>query len=179
MAGRSRSEWAPAATMTASVAEFARYWDGVRRRTWAAVDRVEPRLLDWAPRAGEMTCGAIVRHLAGAERFFVTKVVDDRFTEDLDPGAALDHAETRARLESVHRDEMARLAALDDGVLASPRRDLDGGTMKAWRFLMAMVENEVHHRSQLDSYLSLAGVEPPQIYGWRMEDVVAKVTGAR
>ena len=42
MAGRSRSEWAPAATMTASVAEFARYWDGVRRRTWAAVDRVEP-----------------------------------------------------------------------------------------------------------------------------------------
>jgi hypothetical protein len=44
MAGRSRSERAPAATATmiASVAEFARYWDGVRRRTWAAVDRVEP-----------------------------------------------------------------------------------------------------------------------------------------
>jgi len=74
---------------------------------------------------------------------------------------------------------MARLATLDDAVLASPRRDLDGGTVKAWRFLMAMVEHEVHHRSQLDSYLSLVGVEPPQIYGWRMEDVVAKVAGAR
>ena len=181
MAGRSRSERAPAAapTMIASVAEFARYWDGVRRRTWAAVDRVEPGLLDWAPRPGEMTCGEIVRHLAGAERFFVTKVVEDRFTEDLSPGAALDHAQTRARLECVHGEEMARLATLDDAVLASPRRDLDGGTMKAWRFLMAMVEHEVHHRSQLDSYLSLAGMEPPQIYGWRMEDVMAKVTGAR
>jgi uncharacterized damage-inducible protein DinB len=164
--------------MITSVAEFARYWDGVRRRTWAAVDRVGPELLDWAPRPGEMTCGEIVRHLAGAERFFVTKVVEDRFTEDLGPGAALDHAQTRARLDSVHRAEMARLAGLDDGTLTSPRRDLDGAPVKAWRFLMAMVEHEVHHRSQLDSYLALAGVEPPQIFGRRMEDVLAQVTGA-
>jgi len=101
--------------MISSVAEFARYWDGVRRRTWAAVDRVEPGLLDWAPRPGEMTCGEIVRHLAGAERFFVTKVVEDRFTEDLSPGAALDHAATRARLEGVHREEMACLAMVGTG----------------------------------------------------------------
>jgi uncharacterized damage-inducible protein DinB len=40
---------------------------------------------------------------------------------------------------------------------------------------MAMVEHEVHHRSQLDCYLAEAGVEPPQIYGWRMEDVMARV----
>ena len=163
--------------MITSVAEFARYWDGVRRRTWAAVDRVGPELLDWAPRPGEMTCGEIVRHLAGAERFFMTKVVEDRFTEDLDPGPALGHAETRARLESVHREEMARLAGLDDGALASPRRDLDGAAVKAWRFLMAMVEHEVHHRSQLDRHLALAGVEPPQIFGRRMEDVLAQVAG--
>jgi uncharacterized damage-inducible protein DinB len=165
--------------MIGSVAEFARYWDGVRRRTWAAVDRVGPGLLDWAPRPEEMTCGEIIRHLAGAERFFVTKVVEDRFTEDLSPGAVLGHAETRARLESVHREEMARLGGLDDRTLTSPRRDLDGGTVQAWRFLMAMVEREVHHRSQLDCYLAEAGVEPPQIYGWRMEDVVAKVAGSK
>ena len=51
--------------MITSVAEFARYWEGVRRRTWTAVDRVEPGRLDWSPRPGEMTCGEIVRHLAG------------------------------------------------------------------------------------------------------------------
>jgi uncharacterized damage-inducible protein DinB len=161
--------------MIDSVAEFARYFEGVRRRTWAAVDRIGPDLLDWSPRAGEMTCGEIVRHVAGAERFFVTKVVEDRFTGDLDPGSALDHATTRARLESVHREQMARLAGLPDAALRTPRRDLDGGPVKAWRFLMAMVEHEVHHRSQLDCYLAQAGVEPPQIYGWRMEDVMARV----
>jgi uncharacterized damage-inducible protein DinB len=161
--------------MIDSVAEFARYFEGVRRRTWAAVDRVGPDMLDWRPRPGEMTCGEIVRHVAGAERFFVTKVVEDRFTGDLDPGAALDHAATRTRLESVHREQMARLAGLSDDVLRAPRRDLDGGSVKAWRFLMAMVEHEIHHRSQLDCYLAEAGVEPPQIYGWRMEDVMARV----
>jgi uncharacterized damage-inducible protein DinB len=70
---------------------------------------------------------------------------------------------------------MARLVALDDGVLKSPRRDLDGGTIKAWRFLMAMVEHEVHHRSQLDCYLAEMGVEAPQIFGRRFEDVSAQV----
>ena len=161
--------------MIGSVAEFARYFDGVRRRTWAAVDRVGPELLAWAPRPGEMSCGEIVRHLAGAERFFVTKVVEDRFTDDLDPGPALDHPATRALLESVHREQIARLTLLPDEALRAPRRDLDGGTVKAWRFLMAMVEHEIHHRSQLDCYLSEIGVEPPQIYGWRMEDVMARV----
>jgi uncharacterized damage-inducible protein DinB len=165
--------------MIGSVAEFARYFDGVRRRTWSAVDRVGPELLGWAPRPGEMTCGAIVRHLAGAERFFVTKVVEDRFTEDLDPGPDLDHAGTRALLETAHREQMRRLEGLTDEALRAPRRDLDGGTVKAWRFLMAMVEHEVHHRSQLDCYLAEAGVEPPQIYGWRMEEVLARVAHER
>ncbi|HEV8144460.1 MAG TPA: DinB family protein [Methylomirabilota bacterium] len=51
--------------------------------------------------------------------------------------------------------------------------------MSAWRFLMAMVEHEVHHRSQLDSWLALAGTEAPQLYGYRMEEVVVKVGGPR
>jgi hypothetical protein len=100
-----------------------------------------------------MTCGEIVRHLAGAERFFVTKAVEDRFTEDLDPGPSLGHADTRARPESGHRDEMARLAGLDGRALASPRRDLDGAAAKAWRFLMPMVEHEVHHRRRMEDVL--------------------------
>jgi uncharacterized damage-inducible protein DinB len=164
--------------MIASVAEFTRYFEGVRRRTQAAVDRLTPDLLDWRPRPGEWGCGEIVRHLIGAERFFVTKVVEDRFTDDLDPGPALDLPATRARLVEVHRAEMDRLATLGDDRLQHRLRDLDGGAVRAWRFLMAMVEHEVHHRSQLDSYLAAAGAEPPQLYGYRMEDVLARVVPA-
>jgi uncharacterized damage-inducible protein DinB len=164
--------------MIASVGEFARYFEGVRRRTLAAVDRLTPALLDWRPRAGEWSCGDVVRHLIGAERFFVTKVVEDRWTDDLDPGASIPLEALRLRMAEVHRAEMTRLAAVPDARLHERVRDLDGGTVRAWRFLMAMVEHEVHHRSQLDAYLSAADVEPPQLYGYRMEDVVARVAPA-
>lgn len=160
--------------MIRSVADFIRYFEGVRRRTWTAVDGVTPTLVGWRPRAGEWTCGAIVRHLAGAERFFVARVVDDRWTEDLDPGPERDLAATRALLEDGHAREMARLATVPDARLEEPIRDLEGQTMRLWRFLMAMVEHEVHHRSQLDCWLAEAGATPPQLYGYRMEDVVAR-----
>lgn len=155
-----------------------KYFGGVRRRTVTAVDRVTPSLADWTPRADEWTCAQIVRHLAGAERFFVTKVVEDRFTDDLDPGPAEAWDTTRARLEKGHREQMARLATVPDARLAEKVEDLDGGRLSAWRFLMAMVEHEVHHRSQLDAWLALAGTPPPQIYGYSMEEALARA-GAR
>lgn len=161
--------------MISSVAEFVRYFDGVRRRTVVAVDRVGPLLAGFKPKADEWTCAEIVRHVSGAEKFFVTKVVEDRFTTDLEIGPSESWAVTRGRLDDVHRAEMNRLAALPDARLAQKVQDLDGGSVSAWRFLMAMVEHEVHHRSQLDSWLALAGAEVPQIYGYKMEDVVAKV----
>ena len=37
--------------------------------------------------------------------------------------------------------------------------------------LMAMCEHEVHHRSQLASYLTLMGIDAPDIFGLGVEDV--------
>jgi len=165
-------------SLITSVAEFIRYFEGVRRRTVAAVDRVTPPLAAYKPRPEEWTCAEIVRHLTGAERFFVTKVMEDRFSTDLELGPDEAWSVTRSRLDEVHRAEMARLSTLPDARLAEKVVDLEGGRVSAWRFLMAMTEHEVHHRSQLDAWLALAGTEPPQIYGYRMEDVVAKL-GAR
>ena len=164
--------------MITSIAEFVKYFDGVRRRTVTAVDRVGAPLASFKPRPAEWTCGEIVRHLAGAERFFVTKVVEDRFSADLELGPDEGWRVTRARLDDVHRAAMSRLTALPDARLHEKVSDLDGGRVSAWRFLMAMVEHEIHHRSQLDAWLAMAGAEPPQIYGYRMEEVIAKL-GAR
>lgn len=160
--------------MLSSIEDFVRYFEGVRRRTWAAVDCVTAEILDWKPRANALTCGDIIRHLAGAERFFVTKVVEDRWTDDLDPGPSLDLAATRALLATAHREEMARLLAVPDRRLQEHVKDLSGGTVRVWRLLMAMAEHEIHHRSQLNSRLSALGVDAPQLFGYRMEEVVAR-----
>jgi uncharacterized damage-inducible protein DinB len=160
--------------MLTSIGEFARYFEGVRRRTWAAVDRVTPEILEWRPWPQALSCGEIVRHLAGAERFFVTKVVEDRWTDALDPGPNLDLAATRALLGAAHEEQAPRLLAVPDRRLRERVKDLAGGDVSVWRLLMAMAEHEIHHRSQLNSRLSAAGIGAPQLFGYRMEEVIAR-----
>ena len=164
--------------MLTSIGEFVRYFEGVRRRTWAAVDRVTSEILEWRPWSEALSSGQIIRHLAGAERFFVTKVVEDRWTDALDPGPSLDLAATRALLAAAHREEIARLAAVSDRRLRVRVKDLAGGDVSVWRLLMAMAEHEIHHRSQLNSRLSAAGIGAPQLFGYRMEEVIAQARAA-
>ena len=58
-----------------------------------------------------------------------------------------------------------------DAALDLPRPDINGRPVKAWRLLMSVIEHEVHHRSQLASYLEMMGAEPPQIFGLEVDDV--------
>src|SRR3989337_3580805 len=45
------------------------------------------------------------------------------------------------------------------------------GTISGWRILMMMVEHDIHHRSQIDTYAGLHGWEPPHIYDRSAEQV--------
>ena len=76
-------------------------------------------------------------------------------------------------LETTHAEAMTRLQALPDSELQQARIALAGRTLAAWRLLMAIVEHEIHHRSQLASYLALLGITPPQIFGLEVDDVAA------
>jgi uncharacterized damage-inducible protein DinB len=109
---------------------------------------------------------------------FVGAVVDTRWRyAGHTHGAQADLGTLIAELEAGHAAAMERLRGLPDEQLLAPRPTLDGPETKAWRLLMAMVEHEIHHRSQLALYLALMGVEPPQIYGLGVEDVIARATG--
>ena len=74
-----------------------------------------------------------------------------------------------AYLEGCHAQAAALLQNCADEVLHQPRPDLNGRPTAAWRFLMATVEHEVHHRSQLATYLKILQIEPPQLYGVHVE----------
>src|SRR6478609_9707877 len=50
------------------------------------------------------------------------------------------------------------VGAVPDSALGAPCPTLDGPPVKTWRLLMALVEHEVHHRSQLAMYLTLMSV---------------------
>ena len=44
-------------------------------------------------------------------------------------------------------------------------------TLSGWRILMMLLEHEVHHRSQIDTYAGLEGWDVPQIYGRTREQI--------
>jgi uncharacterized damage-inducible protein DinB len=50
----------------------------------------------------------------------------------------------------------------------------EGHPISGWRVLMMMVEHEVHHRSQLETYAGLNGWPVNQIFGRSNEWVVAQ-----
>jgi uncharacterized damage-inducible protein DinB len=164
--------------MIQSTSAFIHYFDGIRRRTLTFARIIPAGQLDWSPAAGEFTCADIVRHLTAAESLFVGAVVEGRWHyrgHNRSPDDTLDSL--LAGLEAGHVAAMALLGTLPDTALPEARPTLDGPPVKAWRLLMAMVEHEVHHRSQLAVYLALLGVTPPHIYGLGVEDVIARATG--
>jgi uncharacterized damage-inducible protein DinB len=159
------------------VKEFIAYFESVRRRTLTYVRCVPEDRADWAPLTGEFTCGAIIRHLAAAETMFVGVVVEGQWHY-----SGHEHGPTRlpdllVELEQDHAAAMSRLRGLSDDQLTQPRPSLQGPPVRAWRWLMAMTEHEIHHRSQLAVYLRLMDVPPPHIFGLGVEDVIALATG--
>ncbi len=163
--------------MIQTIPAFINYFDGIRNRTLNYINTLPVDKIDWLPRAGELTCGDIIRHMASGEKMFCGVVANGRWEYGgHDKNLAATRDELLAYLAKIHGESMNLLRAVDDAQLNQPRPALKGGSVKAWRWLMAMVEHEIHHRSQLSSYLSMMGIQPPHIYGLGIEDIVALTT---
>jgi len=162
--------------MIRSTADFIRYFESIRRRTLNYARLVPPDRLGWSPGQGEFTCAHILRHILATERMFVRAALEGRWNyegHESEEEGGLD--ELLALFETVHAEVMRALAQLPDANLDAPRPGPkgDGQPVKAWRWLMAMAEHEIHHRSQLAVYLSMLGVQPPHIFGLGVEDLIA------
>ncbi|HEX6293500.1 MAG TPA: DinB family protein [Herpetosiphonaceae bacterium] len=163
--------------MLQSVTMFVPYFESIRRRTVTYIRCLPPDQLDWKPKPGEFSCADLIRHIAAAETMFVGAVAESVWRYS---GHTASHPTTLdtllADLEQSHVRAMATLRQVPDHDLRQPRPTLDGPPVKAWRLLMALVEHEVHHRSQLAMYLMLLDVQPPHIYVLGVEDVIARAT---
>jgi uncharacterized damage-inducible protein DinB len=159
--------------MIQNVEGFIRYFDGIRRRTLNFAREIPHERIDWSPQEDTFTCGDILRHLAAVEMITIHAVVHDHWQaypgHDKDQAANLE--EIIKYLEASHADSMSMLRTLPDAALNLPRPAITGRQIKAWQLLMSVIEHEVHHRSQLASYLEMMGIEPPQIYGLQVDDV--------
>jgi uncharacterized damage-inducible protein DinB len=159
----------------AGVRGFTEYFEGVRRRTIGFVRALPADRMDWTPKPGEYTAGDIICHVAACEPMFVGAALDRPWRyagHERERGTTLEQA--LGYLDACHTAAGTLLAGAGDDALAAVVPSLEPGArpIKAWRLLMAMTEHEVHHRSQLASYLTWMGVEAPDVFGLGVEDVI-------
>ena len=159
--------------MIRDIASYISYLDRIRQRTLAVVDTIPDDKFDWTPRAGEFTIGDLVRHLCAAEKMDVAAALGKgwHYAGHRADAWGETRAAVRENLARVHAESIAVLRAAGDALLETKQPDLKGNPTSAWRMLMAMIEHEIHHRSQLSFYLTLLDVPPPQLFGVRMEEL--------
>ncbi len=154
---------------------FLEYWRRARQRTLRVLDVLRSEDLEWTYAPGRFTCGDLLRHLAGVERFMYAE--NARHRPSLYPGHAASLAAgldgVRAYAERCHAESLAILAQLSPDDLATKCLTPAGTPITVWKWLRAMVEHEAHHRGQLYLMASLRGLVVPPLFGLTEEQVTA------
>lgn len=164
--------------MITDIASFLRYFDAVHRRTVRDVAALPPAAAVWQPppREGEAgwTIGQLVGHMAVSRLYFASAYRGEGWLYprvELDPR---DQAAWVPYLEGAAAEFHRRLEDTPDGWLTRRIAMIDtGGSLSGWRLLAMMVEHEVHHRSQIDTYAGLEGWPVPHIFERSFESIAA------
>jgi uncharacterized damage-inducible protein DinB len=162
--------------MITDIDAFLRYFDAVHRRALRDVGALPPQAEGWAPPAGEgenaWSIGEIVRHMAGARIYFANAYRGDGWIMDWPPPPTESQSSWLPVLEASAEEFHKRLDGTPAEWLTRKVTMIDTDvSLSGWRILMMMLEHDVHHRSQIDTYAGLEGWEVPDIYGRSAEDV--------
>lgn len=163
--------------MITNIAAFVRWFEGVNRRAVRDIGGLPPEAEEWRPQTGEgekaWSIGEIVGHMSISRLFFLSTFMGEGWS-----GATLD-MDTTAR--DSWTEALDRSFAIVSEALSSapethltrkiPMLDGSGREMSGWRPLMLMVEHDIHHRSQIDTYAGMNGWEVSQIFGRSAEQV--------
>jgi uncharacterized damage-inducible protein DinB len=158
-----------------SVEGFLRYFDGVHRRALRDIGALPPEADGWTPAAGDgehaWAINTLVGHMAVSRLYFLSAYRGEGWISPQAPDVS-----TRDRwlpaLEDSARELRAGLAGTPDAWLYRkiPLIDTEGA-VSGWRVLMLMVEHDVHHRSQIDTYAGQNGWPVPDIYARSAETI--------
>jgi len=155
---------------------FLRYFDSVHRRTLRDIEALPPAAGSWAPASGEgenaWSIADIVRHIADSRIYMVKAYRGEGWIYDWEAPITDGQSSWLPALETSAEEFRRRIRGTPPDWLTRrvPMIDTDGA-LAGWRVLMMMLEHEVHHRSQIDTYSGLQGWDVPQIFGRYREQV--------
>ena len=158
--------------MIHDIKEYVTYLDGVHKRTMQYVKAIPNELLDWKPSENKFSTGDLLRHIASSRLMFLAVLEHGNWTysgHDSSKGATIEDISNY--LNECQNKLSEGLLRVGNDVLTKKVSTLHGHEVSAWRILMAMPEHEIHHRGQISTYLQINKIDPPQIFGLKIENV--------
>ena len=161
--------------MLTSIAGFLGYFDAMNRRAMRDIGALPAAADGWTPAAGtgEKAWGinTIIGHMAGARLYFASAYRGDGWISPAAPDVSRRELWVPA-LEESDRRLHAALADTPDAWLERKIAMIDTDrALSGWRILMMMLEHDIHHRSQIDTYAGLNGWDVPDIFGRSAERI--------
>ena len=143
---------------------FVSNWNRIHKQTSRVLKAVPGGQLDWRPNEQLRTLRDLVNHFPQAELLLVRTALagsTQKVKLELE-GRGVD--EIVGLFDNQHQELVGEVSGLTLDQL-NEEVEFYGNTMRRIVLLWGMTEHEIHHRGQLFTYLRLAGVEPPNLYG--------------
>ena len=161
--------------MFTSVATFLRYFDGVNKRAMRDIAALPPEADGWTPATGDgeksWSINKLIGHMAGSRLYFASAYAGDGWISPPPPDVSA-RACWLPALEESAGEFRERLLGSPDSWLERRVDMIDSeATLPGWRILLMMMEHDIHHRSQIDTYAGLNGWDVPQIYNRSAETI--------
>ena len=155
---------------------FLRYFEGVNKRAMRDIAALPPDAEGWRPATGEgekaWSINQLVGHMCGSRLYFASAYSGSGWVSSPPPDVARRDSWVPA-LDASFQEFKAKLAGTPDEWLE--RRvdmiDTPGATLPGWRVLLMMMEHDIHHRSQIDTYAGINGWDVPDIYNRSAETI--------
>ncbi|MFF2176692.1 DinB family protein [Lysinibacillus sp. NPDC058147] len=161
--------------MIHDIGEYVKYLDGVHKRTMQYTKAIPNELLEWRPSEDKFSLGDLFRHIASSRLMFLGIFEHGSWTyagHDISKGASIEDISNYLESSQVKLTE--GLLKIGNDLLLKKVLTLHGHEVSAWRILMSIPEHETHHRGQISTYLQMNKIEPPQIFGLKIEQVRTK-----
>lgn len=156
-----------------STSEFLDYFGKVRQRTLKVIACIPSEKFEWRYADGKFSFADVIRHLGAIERYMWAE--NAQLKPSRYPGHGRELADGPENVleffDRMHQESMEIFGRLSDEDMKRKCLTPGGAPITVWKWLRAMIEHEVHHRSQIYVYLGMLGIPTPPIYGLTSEEV--------
>ena len=173
--------------MFTEIDAFLRYFRSVNRRAVRDATALPAEADGWAPIGGESelvgegawSINKLIGHMCGSRLYFASAYRHEGWISPEPPDVSRAELWAPALDDSFERfSELVREVGPDGLSRQVPMIDTPDSSLSGWRVLMMMLEHDIHHRSQIDTYAGLNGWDPPDIY-FRSAESIAELQDAQ